>query len=99
MRQSRRLDARDRTRCRGIPVTSVPRTLVDLAAAVQEALDKHCLVGVRVGNKEPRVEVVSGTAKPELAEQGWRVFLVKVLNPDGVRDIELRATSPNGPLA
>jgi hypothetical protein len=31
------LDRRDRTLWRGIPVTSVPRTLVDLAAVVGEA--------------------------------------------------------------
>jgi hypothetical protein len=33
-RQARRLDRRDRTLWRGIPVTSVPRTLVDLAATL-----------------------------------------------------------------
>src|SRR5205807_4602907 len=63
--------------------------------AIQDVLDKHCVVGVRIGNKEPRLETIAGPAKPELAEQGWRVFLVKVLNSDGLRDIELQATSPN----
>jgi hypothetical protein len=38
---------------------------------------------------------VAGPTKPELAEQGWRVFLVKVLNPTGVDKVELRADSPN----
>src|SRR6516225_2029606 len=52
------------------------------AVGVQNVLDKHCLAGVRVSDdKPPRIETVPGPAKPELAEQGWRVFLVKVENP------------------
>jgi len=35
-RRSRRLDRRDVTTCRGLAVTTVPRTLVDLAAALEE---------------------------------------------------------------
>jgi hypothetical protein len=34
----RRIDALDATRCRGVPVTTVPRTLVDLAGVVPERL-------------------------------------------------------------
>jgi hypothetical protein len=61
---------------------------------IQATLDKHCLAGVRIlpGSK---METQAGPAKPELAEQGWRVFLVKVDNPTGVKDLELRADSPN----
>ena len=33
--------------------------------------------------------------KPDLAEQGWRVFLVKVYNEPGLDKAELRAASPN----
>jgi hypothetical protein len=40
------------------------------------------------------VKVVSGPAKPELLEQGWRIFLVKVQNEAGVT-AELQAVSPN----
>ncbi|MBI4660049.1 MAG: CehA/McbA family metallohydrolase [Verrucomicrobia bacterium] len=62
-------------------------------AAIQRILDKYCLVGVNI-NPESRVKVAQGPAKPELAQQGWRVFLVKVHNEAGVT-AELRAVSPN----
>jgi hypothetical protein len=69
--------------------------------AIQEILDKHCLAGVRItpaGGSQPPLPIVDvriGAAKPELAEQGWRVFLVKVDNPTGFKDLELRPDSPN----
>lgn len=62
-------------------------------AAVQRVLDKYCLLGVRIGSGS-QIEVSSGSAKPELVEQGWRQFLVKVHNEAGVT-AELRAVSPN----
>src|SRR5438093_2130993 len=42
--------------------------------AIQSILDPHCLAGVRItaGNQ---LETLQGPARPELAEQGWRVFL------------------------
>ena len=40
---------------------------------IQTILDKHCLAGVRIGKDS--VAVQAGPAQPELAEQGWRVFL------------------------
>src|SRR5262245_49622469 len=64
------------------------------AADVQTVLDKHCLAGVRI-EEGSKCEVLSGPAKPELAEQGWRVFLVKVINPTGRSNVELRPDSPN----
>ncbi len=69
--------------------------------AIQTVLDRYCLAGVRittVGGSSPNqlvLETQRGPAKPELAEQGWRLFLVKVDNPAGVKDFELRADSPN----
>ena len=45
-------------------------------------------------NPEMRVKVARGPAKPELVEQGWRQFLVKVENEAGVT-APLRAKSPN----
>jgi hypothetical protein len=63
------------------------------AAAIQKVLDSLCLVGVTV-NPESRVKVVRGAAHGVLAEQGWRVFLVKVQNQAGVT-AALRASSPN----
>jgi hypothetical protein len=61
--------------------------------AIQTVLDKHCLAGVRV--MADKVEVQPGPARPEVAEQGWRVFLVKVDNAAGRDKVELRAESPN----
>ena len=44
---------------------------------IQSIMDRHALFGVNI-NPEMRVKVQAGEAKPELDEQGWRVFLVKV---------------------
>ncbi|HLK56363.1 MAG TPA: CehA/McbA family metallohydrolase [Chthonomonadaceae bacterium] len=60
---------------------------------VQEALDPYCLLAVDI-NPEARVKVATGPARPELIEQGWRQFLVKVQNEAGVT-AELKAISPN----
>ncbi len=60
---------------------------------VQEILDRHCLFGVQI-NPEMRVKVAGGAAPPELVEQGWRQFLVKVVNDSGTT-AALRAVSPN----
>ena len=60
---------------------------------VQHILDAHCLLGVNI-NPEMRVKVAQGSVRPELDEQGWRQFLVKVHNEAGTT-APLRATSPN----
>jgi hypothetical protein len=60
---------------------------------VQGLLDPRCLCAVNI-SPESRVKVAAGPAKPELVEQGWRVFLVKVHNEAGVT-AELQAVSPN----
>src|SRR5437867_3199477 len=57
--------------------------------AIQTTLDKHCLLGVRI-SAPGRLTVQPGPAQPELAEQGWRVFLVKVDNAAAVEGVELR---------
>jgi hypothetical protein len=65
---------------------------------IQKILDRHCLVGVNI-NPESRVKVEEGPAKPELVEQGWRTFLVKVRNEAGITPV-LVVESPNaGSLA
>jgi hypothetical protein len=61
---------------------------------IQKVLDKHCLAAVRILPHD-KLELLRGPAKPELAEQGWRVFLVKVINEPSVGSVELQATSPN----
>src|SRR5216684_3932414 len=62
-------------------------------AEIQKILDRHCLVGVEI-NPESRVKVQEGPAKAELVEQGWRTFLVKVINQAGITPV-LAAESPN----
>jgi hypothetical protein len=93
----------------GAPLTAGERKALDDAAgdvdearavaAIQDVLDAHCLAGVRV-RKAPdsgklALEARPGPARTRLAEQGWRVFLVKVHNEAGVDDVQLWATSPN----
>jgi hypothetical protein len=69
--------------------TDAARTVAD----IQSVLDKYCLFDVGI-NPESRVKVDQGPAKPELVEQGWRTFLVKVRNGAGVT-AQLKAESRN----
>ncbi|HXP61226.1 MAG TPA: CehA/McbA family metallohydrolase [Dongiaceae bacterium] len=72
----------------------------DSAAAserAQEVVDRHCLFFVKI-NAESRVTAAQGPARPELVEQGWRLFLVKVQNEAGVT-APLQAVSPNAQSA
>ena len=64
-----------------------------VVAGVQRALDPLCLAAVHV-NPESRVKVAPGPAPRELAQDGWRVFLVKVVNEAGINP-RLRCQSPN----
>ncbi len=67
-------------------------------AEMQKLLDRNCLAIIHI-NPESRVKVEQGPAKPELVEQGWRTFLVKVHNEAGVT-AQLSAESPHaGTLA
>ncbi len=63
-------------------------------AAIQKILDPHCLAHVRIGGKG-KLTTRAGAARPALAEQGWRVFLVKVHNAAGLDRVELKPASPN----
>ena len=64
---------------------------------IQEILDPYCLIAVTI-NPESRVSVVEGPAAKELIQQGWRTFLVKVVNQAGITPV-LRPESPNlGPV-
>ena len=68
------------------------------AKRIQEILDRCCLAEIQI-NPESRVKVVRGNAEAKLAEQGWRTFLIKVVNEAGVT-AEPRITSANaGSLA
>jgi hypothetical protein len=87
----------------GTPMTGADKLALETAfkksdseeagEAIQRVLDKYCLLGVNI-NPESRVKVAQGPAKAELAEKGWRQFLVKIHNEAGVT-AELRAESPN----
>src|SRR5437016_2528837 len=69
-----------------------------IAKAIQEALDPLCIAAVEI-NPESRVKVSPGPAEPQLVEQGWRLFLLKVHNEAGVT-AELKAQSANAlPMA
>jgi hypothetical protein len=61
--------------------------------AIETVLDQHVLVTVDI-NAESRVKVEQGAAKPELVQEGTRLFLVKVMNRAGVT-AELKVVSPN----
>ena len=84
----------------GAPLPAADRQALEAAvkakdvSKMQAVLDRHCLAAVRIrpGNT---LETVRGPAKPELVQHGWRVFLVKVLNDAGAKQLELRAESPN----
>jgi len=62
-------------------------------AALQKILDRYVLVTVTI-NPESRVGVVRGAARAELAQDGTRLFLVKVLNQAGTT-AALHVESPN----
>jgi hypothetical protein len=62
--------------------------------AIQAILDRHALLAVTI-NPEQRVKVAQGPARPELDENGWRVFLVKVINEAGTT-APLVVESPQG---
>ena len=62
-------------------------------ARLQEVLDPRVLATVHI-NPESRVRVEQGGARPELVQEGTRLFLVKVINEAGVT-APLAVESPN----
>ncbi len=60
---------------------------------IQRALDRYCLCVVNI-NPESRVKVAPGPAKLDLAQHGWRTYLVKVINEAGVT-ARFNVESPN----
>src|SRR5205085_11269225 len=80
----------------GVPLPAAEVTRLNKLSDItemQKILDRHCLVGVNI-NPESRVKVEEGPAAPELVEQGWRTFLVKVHNEAGITPV-LAVDSPN----
>ena len=81
---------------------SVSEELIDLQASahdtaaikrVQELLDPYCLAYVDI-NPESRVKVNQGPARPELIQEGWKTYLVKVHNQANITAV-LEPESPN----
>jgi hypothetical protein len=92
----------------GAPLSAADRAALQTAqaekndanaiAAIQTVLDKHCLARVSLSGargQKPQIKTHAGPAPTRLAEQGWRVFLVKVENPAGLDKVQLRVDSPN----
>ena len=87
----------------GAPLEAPQKVALDAAVAnpnaseaveqVQTVLDPLCLALVTI-NPESRVKGAPGPAPRKLIQQGWRVFLVKVINEGGVT-AELKVSSPN----
>jgi hypothetical protein len=69
----------------------------EAVATIQGILDRRCLAMVRLEACKGKTNVIAtrGPAVPELQEQGWRVFLVKVANSAGISNQRLQVTSPN----
>lgn len=65
----------------------------EAAAQIQQVFDPLCIAVVSI-NPESRVKVASGPAPKKLMQQGWRAFLVKVVNEAGVT-AKMRVSSPN----
>jgi hypothetical protein len=72
-------------------IEALPSTVAGVRR-LQRILDPHCIAGIQI-NPEARVKVQAGPAAPNLVEQGWRTFLVKVHNEAGITPV-LQASSP-----
>lgn len=59
---------------------------------LQELFDPLCLAAIHI-NPESRVKVLGGSAPPQLVQNGWRTFLVKVHNEAGINP-PLQGSSP-----
>jgi hypothetical protein len=62
------------------------------AAAIERVLDRYVLLDVAI-NPESRVHVTQGAAAPDVMQDGWRTFLIKVTNAAGVT-APLKVASP-----
>jgi hypothetical protein len=63
------------------------------AALVHQTLEPYCLASLRV-ERDGTLTASAGPARRTLSEQGWRLFLVKVINVAGSTGT-LRVNSPN----
>src|SRR5262245_8635856 len=71
----------------GAPLSAADKQKLQAAAddkskgveTIQAVLDPHCLAAVRIDAAD-KISAQPGATPAKLAEQGWRVFLVKVHN-------------------
>ena len=69
-----------------------------ICAEIQRLFDSRCLLAVEA-NAYSGLRLVPGPRQPELFDNGWRHFLIKVVNPAGARG-GLRVDSQNSrPIA
>lgn len=83
----------DTATTRAINALKTETDQTQVTAQLQQLLDPYCLAVVNVPPMGPP-DVTIGAAKLELQEQGWRTFLVKIVNPTG-RTGRLVIESPN----
>jgi hypothetical protein len=55
---------------------------IGTVGTIQRLIDAYVLVNITI-NPEGRVSTTRGAARPELIQNGWRVFLIKVANEAG----------------
>src|SRR5262245_12546840 len=77
----------------GDPLRAADRAAMDAAfkemdaaksiEGIQRVLDSYCMVSVDL-KSDMEITAAAGSARPELTEQGWTQFLVKVHNPQGL---------------
>jgi hypothetical protein len=84
------LDAKSRER---LAALKIDQPAAEVAKTVQDVLDSRAIAAVVLG-KDGVQHAIPSTTPAELVEQGWRAFLVKVVNPHEVVDT-LRVASPN----
>ena len=86
----------------GQPLPAVTRSAVanltekdgdKTVANVQDLLDPHCLAVVEIDDRGV-ARVVPAAKKHAIVEQGWRAYLIKVINKSGTTG-QLRVDSPN----
>jgi hypothetical protein len=70
----------------------------DAVSAVQKLLDPHCLAAVEIDEKGV-ARVVPAANKLALVEQGWRAYLVKVINTPGATGDAARRQPERPPTA
>ncbi|WP_232064498.1 CehA/McbA family metallohydrolase [Rhodocytophaga rosea] len=67
------------------------RNAFQMTEEIASTLDKYCILEASI-NPESRVQVVPGKANPQLWQNGWRTFLIKVDNQAGITAV-LQASS------